>query len=553
MNILGHPPVPPKTVFTPWVLASTKELNTSYDSFFQNLANKKFDFDSLTVMLNPQPEKPPLAEAAASGLNLLVTESPYLPVNSPFFSDMEKRGFLVRENGPQGRPTILSYQNQNSGLIDYTDPAAASYWHSLRRSGQVTSGASLFHLVGGEPESYNSLSWYQGVSDPLTHSHYGWGSRFSLNWMEGFGTGLTNQNFVRGETPRLFLLSRSGLAGLGRYGAGLFVAEPNVFFATGSGQARAHLNMSGVDYYATDVSIMLDQFPLTRSNQIYEAWLAKNVLVNLPLMLPVQMLDEPWAKLNFGIKAQLEPYYYSLAHRAYLTGDPIVAPLLYHFQDDELARDSAFEIMVGPYLMVAAGVNPGEEVLKFHLPAGRWYDVHGKDVIEQEKAGEFSLPSKLLGIHVAPLLLRAGAVVPTLALQPPSYGPKFLIRVFPGEQASSFDWYEDNGKNKNYQKGELNKTTLELLPGGQNNSLTFTIKATQGSVPSLPESRSYLVEFLGIGNVGVAYLDGEIYSRLAREEQLIEVDSGWVSAGTGRLLFKTPTLETGKDHVIVLN
>ncbi|MDR1487277.1 MAG: DUF5110 domain-containing protein [Deltaproteobacteria bacterium] len=552
MNILGRAPVPPKSVFSPWLVAGDKDKGETYEAFFQNLSAKKSNFETMTVMLTANEGEPPLAEAASSGINLLVTETPYIPAQSPKFLDLEKRGFLVRDNGPEGSPSILDYKTQPSGLIDYTDPAAASYWHSLGRLDQVTKGARLFHLVSGEPEIYNSKSWYQGVSDPRAHSHYAWGSRFSLSWMEGFSTGLSNQLFIRGEVPRLFLLSRSGIAGLGRYGAGLFVSEPNVFFAAGSGQARAHLNMSGVDYYATDISGMLEQFPLTRSNQLYEAWLAKNVLVNLPLVLPVEVLDQSWAKLNFDIKAQLEPYYYSLAHQAYLTGDPIVAPILFYFQDDELARESAFETMLGPYMLVAAGVNQGEEVLEFHLPAGRWYDVHGKEIIDQTVAGKFSLPSKLLGIHVAPLLLRSGAVIPMLNFQSNS-SPQYMIKIFPGDGATSFDWYEDNGKNKNYQKGEIAKTVLEVTPGGAQSSLTFTIKAKESSKLIGEKSRDYLLEFLGVGNVGVAYLDGEVYNRLAKEEQLAEVEAGWVSAGTGRLLFKTPNLYTAKDHVIVLH
>jgi alpha-glucosidase len=321
----------------------------------------------------------------------------------------------------------------------------------------------------------------------------------------------------------------------------------------GSGQARSHLSVSGVDYYSTDISSMLEGMPLDRSNLVYEAWLAKNVLLNLPLVLPSAMATEPWALANLAIKAKLEPYYYSLAHQAWRTGDPVVAPLFFYFQDDLLARDSAFETMLGPWMLVAAGVNPGAETLKFHLPAGRWYDLHGREVIEQEQSGEKTLASKLQGLSVAPLLLRSGAVIPTI-YDPRAETPVYHIMAFPGNDPTSFVWYEDNGLNRNYRNGEMATTALELSPATSQSPLTLTIRARQaGPDFAVSEGRAYVIELLGIGNVGVAQLDGQLHARLAREDQLALADSGWMSIGDGRLLFKTPVLDTTTDHVLVVN
>ncbi|MDR2456411.1 MAG: DUF5110 domain-containing protein, partial [Deltaproteobacteria bacterium] len=441
-----------------------------------------------------------------------------------------------------------------SGLIDYTNPAASSYWHSLSRTGYLIQGAQLFYLVGGEPEVYSNSAWYAGVSDPGVHTHYGWSQRYSLKWMEGIQLGLSNQIYRPGELPRLFLLSRAGLGGLARYGAGLLTAEPNVFYATGSGQARSHLNMSGVDYYSTDISSMLGDAPYQGGNLIYESWLAKNVLLNLPLVLPAAMMREPWAKLNLTLKAKLEPYYYSLAYMAWKDGDPVSAPLFFYFQDDLKARESAFETMLGPWLLVAAGVSPGAETLKFHLPAGRWYDYYGGDVIEQAEGGEKSLPSKLQGLHVSPLLLRSGAVIPTV-WNPSDTNLMYHILAFPAKEATSFVWYEDSGRDNGYTLGKTATTNIELSPASPQSPLSITIQARQFGSDDYAsvEQRVYIVELVGIGNVAVAELDGQAYTRVAREDQLMALDSGWLSIGDGRLLFKTPPLSTAQDHVIVVN
>ncbi|MDR1657742.1 MAG: DUF5110 domain-containing protein [Deltaproteobacteria bacterium] len=555
MNLIGRPPVPPKSVFSPWVLVPDKESFQSYNDYFASLSVHKSYFSNLTVLLNPPPAEPPLEAAAAAGLNYLVPESPYLPFDSPLFDDMEKKGFLVRYRDSQGPPLQLEYLDKTSALIDYTNPAAASYWHSLGRAEYLTKGARLFYLTGGEPEVYSSLAWYSGDTDPAVHSHYAWGQRFSLKWMEGFNSSQNFPVFRRGGPPRLFLLTRAGLAGLGRYGAGLLTEEPNIFFAMGSGQARSHLTMSGVDYYSTDISSSLKQTPFDRSKSIYEAWFAKSVLLNLPLVLPVAMMDQPWAEINLDLKNKFEPYYYSLAHQAYRFGDPIIAPLFFYFQHDLLARNSAFETMVGPYMLVAAGVNPGAEVLSFHLPAGRWFDFLGDDIIEHPVSGSISLPSKIKGLHVSPLLFRTGAIIPTIFdTHKPEAERLYHILVFPGEDPTSFTLYEDNGIDQTYTTGEFQKTDLDLTPKTAATPLKFTIKARQPAVVAgTPSSRAFIIEFIGLDNVGVAYLDGKLYDRVAKPEQFDELQTGWIFSPKGRLKFKTEELDLSKDHQIVIN
>jgi alpha-glucosidase len=549
MELVGRPPVPPKSIFSPWIVDGPKPASVSWVDHFKSIRQLVKGPDSLGLVIPSLTDNPPVADAKDNNLELMNVETPYLSRDSTSFDDMEKRGFLVKNSDSNGRALILDYQGKPSALIDYTDPGTATYWHSLRRAASILAGTRTFLLTGGEPESYSSLAWYKGTGSVDEHSHYAWGSRFILKWLDGFRLGLANQRFIRGESPRLFLLSRAGLVGLSRFGAGIYTLEPNIFYPLGAGQARAHLTLSGIDYYSTDITPMLTDWPLDKFNQIYEAWLSKNIFVNLPFLMPRAMLDQPWAWPNLKLKAQLQPYYYSLAHQAHQNGEPIVSPLLYHFQEDAPSRERAFETMVGPFLLVAAGVNPGDELLSFHLPQGRWYDLHGRDVIEQDKSGQTILPCKLNGFHVPPMLLKAGSIIPTWN-DPESEDRRLLIKAFPTDEPTSFTLYEDNGLNINYQRGEFLKTVFELSPKQSLNSYTLTIKAREGELPGSVTSRNFYIEFVGLGNIGSALLDGDLYNRVANENELDEIEAGWFSIGTGRLFFKTPLLDLSKDHVI---
>jgi alpha-glucosidase len=456
---------------------------------------------------------------------------------------------LVKTSEETGRSLTLNYLGQPSGLVDYTDPAVASYWHSIFRNPIVDGGASSFFLVGGEPESYSTLAWYRGIGGQGEHSHFSWANRFSLKWMEGFWIGLQNQRYRPGGGKRLFLLARAGLAGQGRHGAGLYSVEPFFFAPLPQIQARANLHLSGIDYFATDVYPMFQQFPLERFNNNYAAWLAKNVLLNIPLLIPQSFLNEPWTEPNLRLKARLEPYFYSLAHQANLTGEPLMSPLLYYFQEDLAAREASYEVMIGPHVLVAAGVMPAAEVLSFYLPAGRWYDFHGQEVISQAAGGQRTLPCKQNGISMSPTLLRAGAVVP-MSTENPAMEGRLHVLVFPGEAQTSFDLYEDNGVNISYLSGERVRITLEMNPAAV--GLTFKIKAQAGQMPGAVKERGFLLEFVGVGNLGTVSLNGESFRRLPTEGDLNEPGPGWFSAGTGRLVFKTSVLDLTKDHEIIL-
>ncbi|MDR2386757.1 MAG: DUF5110 domain-containing protein [Deltaproteobacteria bacterium] len=620
MTLLGRPALPPKSVFSPWIIAKDKEAYQNYRDYLASFAQYRAPFSNLTVMLRPQPPIQALQEATEQNVNLLITESPYISIDSSNFSDMAKRGFLVKDGGPRANPLLLTYQGKRSGMIDYSYPPASTYWNNETRSTIIFMGARLFNLVGGEPEVSGPTAWYQGSTSDLIHSQYAWGPRFALKWMESFNSDRQISRFGQ-YLPRIFTVSRAGMAGMSRFGAGVLTFEPNPVFVNNAAQARANLILSGVDYYSTDISQFFLNFSSNQTDPIYESWLANIVLLNLPLVLPQEILHNPWAKLNLELKATLEPYYYSLAYSSSQTGDPLIAPLLYYFQDDPEARDSVIETMIGPHLLVASRVTPNMEIMQFYAPKGRWYDLHNRDLLVSQGNPKYdqawspsavspnaptsstsgssgtsgstgpsgatpspptspqassespaqasqepslddddlvvqdyliTLPAKFQGLHVAPLLVREGAIIPMI--QDPA-GPRRrrAVLIFPSHQGSTFTWYEDNGLDQSYRENHRATTTFELAPTISDGPVEFTIKAKQGSFPGEEFNHRFWLEFVGLKNIGTATLDGDDYKRPNSEEQLHALDSGWFSLGDGRLIFKTPVLDPTVDHKIVLN
>ncbi|MDR2422235.1 MAG: DUF5110 domain-containing protein, partial [Deltaproteobacteria bacterium] len=450
-----------------------------------------------------------------------------------------------------------TYKGQISGLIDYTNLDASSFMHSQYRAKLLEKGFTAYFLEGGEPESYSSQAWYQGAGSFGEHSHYAWANRFSFRWMESVWRGIFPEEGggfrLYQNEPRVFMLTRSGLGGQSRFGAGFYYLDPNLLVLLTEGVARSNLSVSGLDYLTPDVFPYLKQFPLRVHNQSYAAWLGRNALIATPLLIPRSFLRERWARANLFMRERLTPYFYSLAHEANQNGSPLVAPLLHYFQADPVAREATFEAMVGPHLLVAAGVRAVDDVLTFILPAGRWYDVFGRQVIEQESTGPRTLPCKQRGVTMAPLLLKAGAILPTKP-ENAEEEERFHIVAFPGNEASHFDVYDDNGSTFSYITGEMIKLRLDMAPDAQANppTLTLTIRALEGSWPGQSLKRGFIIELVGLDNPGTAVLDGKTFIRVNREEDLIEHESAWFYPGGGRLIFKTPELDLTEDHALVV-
>jgi alpha-glucosidase len=586
LSLVGRPPVPPKAIFSSFVVDRPKLVNQTWDDYFRELKDRIRPLNIAGALLLGLPIDEGLAPKAASGavdaaglgveaptrdfgllakakevdLNLMLTENPYVPKAGAgsFYDQLDRQSFLVKNSSGRGESLSLLYKGRLSGLVDYSNSAAANFWYSVFRDGPMEMGFTTYFLEGGEPESYSPLAWYRGGRQDRDHSHYAWANRFSLKWMEGFWTGLRNARITRvpKPEPRLFLLTRSGLAGQGRYGAGFYYLDPNLHFLLTEGVARGGLSLSGIDYFSADVFPYLSQFPLREFNQSYAAWLARNALISSPLLIPKDFLGETWLMANLTLRQRLAPYLYSLAHQAYLTGEPVVAPLVYHFQTDPMAREAAIEAMVGPHLLVVAGVKGGEEMTSFTLPAGRWYDFYGRAVIEQAATGRRSLPSKQRGSPLAPLLLRAGAIVPSSSGNA-AFKDSIYVLAFPGEEATTFDYYDDNGTDANYQSPINEKIQLRLVmtpndPKFPAPNLTFKIMSQEGRLPGQKAERSFVVEFLGLPNYGTVTIDGHSKSRVNREGDLAESESGWFFLGDGRLIFKTKILDLNQSHELVV-
>ncbi|MCG0063747.1 glycoside hydrolase family 31 protein [Streptomyces tricolor] len=316
----------------------------------------------------------------------------------------------------QGRPVRGVGWAGESVFPDFTHARVRAWWGGLYEERLGQGFAGFWHDLN-EPTSFSAFG-EPTLPRSARHALEGRGGDhreahnvYALCMAQAAYEGL--RELVPGERP--FLFSRSGWAGLQRYG-GAWSGD----VATGWPGLRASLSLvlglglCGVPYSGPDVG----GFDGSPSPELYLRWFQLGAY--LPLFRTHASLRagrrEPWefgaevlehARVALLERRRLLPYFLTLAHLARRTGAPYVRPLWWGAPEDRALRDCEDTFLLGDGLLVAPVLDPGTDRRAVQLPRGRWYDTVTEEA--HEGPGQILVDAPLSRI---PVLARAGAVLP---------------------------------------------------------------------------------------------------------------------------------------------
>lgn len=123
----------------------------------------------------------------------------------------------------------------------------------------------------------------------------------------------------------------------------------------------------------------------------------------------VQDLYKFYARLRY----RLHPYVYSAAIGGHLTGRPILAPLLYDYQDDVNTYKTDYQFMFGKNILVAP-VLKSAETWDVYLPAGDW--IHYWTGKEYHSTGQTfkGIAAPMKAKEGLPMFVKKGAIIPMM-------------------------------------------------------------------------------------------------------------------------------------------
>jgi alpha-glucosidase len=503
-ELLGAAPLPPR-----WALGFLQSTRHFHDTdelkqLPRTLRERRIPCDGLIYLstygealgwnrgvghLEFQPELWPdpsavLDEARGQHFEVITHEYPVLHEKSPLFAEAQARGYLL-DHGYE-RPGAGPPANYRDGqrYLDFSNPAVPAWWWSAHRE-LVRLGVGGWWLDGGEgPPAAAALAGGRGE---LLHNIY---------------DRLRHQAFAEGEAAdrpdqRVFLLCRSGAAGMQRFGASCWSGDINNDFATLEAQIPLGLNtgLSGVPYWGTDVGGFFH--PIPETGELYARWFQLGCFS--PIFRShgwVWREHTPWAhgpeveaicRRYAELRYRLLPYTYTLAWQAYTLGLPLMRPLVLNYPDDPRVWSLGHEFLWGDDLLVAPVTREGATAWPVYLPAGGWYDFWTGALHEGPRGVTVEAPLDRL-----PLFVRAGAIVPLgpVVQHTGERLDEVTLLIYPGGD-SRFEMYEDDGRSNAYRRGGHALTRVECA--SRPRGATIRIAAPAGDASVVPLGRRYVI------------------------------------------------------------
>ncbi|AXK37602.1 glycosyl hydrolase [Streptomyces armeniacus] len=372
-----------------------------------------------TVDRHRFPDLPRLAaELRARGTRLVSIVDPAVkaePGNAVYDSGSAADAFVRDGRGREVRGVVWPGP---AVFPDFTDPKVRKWWGGLYAERLAQGFSGVWHDMNeptsfaafGEPTLPRSARHAlegRGGDHREAHNVYG------LAMARAGYQGLLELRPAR----RPFLFSRSGWAGMQRYG-GTWSGD----VATGWPGLRASLSLvlglglCGVPYSGPDIG----GFTGTPSPELYLRWFQLGAYLPLFRTHASKRAGrrEPWefgqevlesAREALARREQLLPYFVTLAHLAHRTGAPYVRPLWWQHSRDRALRDCDDAFLLGDALLVAPVLEKGARRRTVRLPRGRWYDTATGQAYEGPARAELDAP-----LGRIPVLARAGAAIPVV-------------------------------------------------------------------------------------------------------------------------------------------
>lgn len=316
---------------------------------------------------------------------------------------------------------------------------------------------------------------------------------------------------------RVFLLTRSGFAGLQRYSTATWSGDIATRWEDMKAQIAAGLNfaISGIPYWTMDIGGFCvenryvagqDEFDKTgRENADNKEWRELNTRwFQFGAFCPLYRahgqypLREVWNIAPEGhpcynsilyytkLRYAMMPYIYSLAGMTHFNDYTIMRPLVMDFTADTQVYNISDQYMFGPALMVCPVYVYGAREREVYFPEGNWYDFYTGKLYTGGQKTVVPAPYERM-----PLFVRAGSILP--------YGPemqysdekkaeKIDLYVFKGADGQ-FTLYEDEGVNYNYEKGKYAMIPMQY----DQQSGTLTIGDRQGEFDGMLKERTFNV------------------------------------------------------------
>ena len=322
----------------------------------------------------------------------------------------------------------------------------------------------------------------------------------------------------KGKTnePRVFLLTRSGFAGEQRFSTATWSGDIGTRWEDMRAQMTAGLNysISGIPFWGMDQGGFCVESRYVAAQQLFDRtgqenedlkeWRELQTRWNqfgtfIPLFRshgqwPLREIwniapDEHPAYKSFvyydKLRYRLMPYLYSMAGWAHFKDYTLMRALVMDFNGDKEVENIGNQWMFGPALMACpVGYYKARNRSVYFPEQCGWYNFYTNEYIKGGQRLVVDAPYEQI-----PVFVREGAIIP--------FGPEMewsdekpaeLINLYIyAGQNGTFQLYEDEGTNYNYEKGKY--ATIDITYDDVSKTVSFGVR--KGQFPGMLKNRQF--------------------------------------------------------------
>jgi alpha-D-xyloside xylohydrolase len=426
------------------------------------------------------------------------------------YNEFNKKGWLYKRNvydsirdwvGPGYHSTFYDVFNEN---------ARKGFWDLINQK-IYSKGIDAWWMDASEPDILSNVN-PQRRKDQMTPTALGPAALVLNAYPMLNAKGIYEGQRETNPNNRVFILTRSAFAGSQSYAAATWSGDIAARWHDMKAQIAAGVNfsMSGIPYWTMDIGGFAVEGRYEKPNtqdleewrEQFTRWYQFGAFVPLfrahgqfpyreifnvaPETHPAYQTMLYYDKLRY----RLLPYIYSLAGNAYHSDGTIMRGLVMDFPNDSMASNLNDEYLFGPSLLINPVYTYKNRSREVYLPAGaNWYDLYKGSYFEGSKKITADAPYERM-----PVFVKAGAIIPFgPELQYTTEKPADVITLYVYTGADgSFNLYEDEGTNYNYEKNFFSIIPLQYNEATR----TLTIGERRGSFNGMLQHRKFNIVWI---------------------------------------------------------
>jgi alpha-D-xyloside xylohydrolase len=438
---------------------------------------------------------------------IMISVWPKFYITTEHFKEFDSNGWMYRQAVKDSVRDWIGRGYIGSFYDAYSAPARELFWNQIREH-LYTKGFDAWWMDASEPDilSNASIEYQKQLSTPTALGP-------STKYFNAYAlmNAMTIYNGQRSVDPdkRVFLLTRSGFAGLQRYSTATWSGDIGTRWEDMKAQIPAGLNysLSGIPYWTMDIGGFCVENRYVRAkegSEDMEEWRELNTRWyqfgafcplfrshgQFPLREVYNISPEGHPAYNSMVyydklRYYLMPYIYSLAGLTWFNDYTIMRAMVMDFGYDKNVENIGDQYMFGPSLLVAPVYRYKARTREVYLPEScGWYDFYSGKYFRGGRKIEAEAPYERI-----PLFVKEGSVIPVgPSIQYTNEKPADPVTfyIYAGKDCA-FTLYEDEGVNYNYEKGLCSTIKISF----NNSTGQITVSDRTGEFPGMLKSRKF--------------------------------------------------------------